>query len=100
MSCINRGMRKVDLLTFATTQDAYGQTRTGEPTVTKVEMFVKTYSQKNVTDPRFVEVTDIGITKDFTITTSNQIVFDSHTYNVLFTIPSERMNQVFLRRIK
>ena len=99
MSCLIREVKTVSKLTYPDTRDEYGQKRTGTPESTSVKMVIKNYSNTNVTDPRYVQVTDVGLTYDDTITTANQIKDGDTVYNVLFTIPTQKFAQVFLRKI-
>jgi len=95
---INREMQTVQVLTYTNTKDAYGQKRQDTPSTRNVDMVVKLYSQNNVQDPRYVDVDKIGITKDRTINTTNQIQVGTEVYNVLFTIPSGKYLQVLMKR--
>lgn len=94
-----REAKPVSVVSFATGTDAYGQKRQSGSTTRTVEMFVKVYSQSNVSDIRYTEVTNIGLTKDSSITDENQIVIDGATYNVLYVIPSGRLHQVLMKKV-
>lgn len=90
MSCFIREEVDIKVVTFPDTYDEYGQKRTGDYSLRDSKMVIKNYNNTNVSDPRYVQVTDIGLTKDFSITDANQIQFGNATYNVLFTIPTQR----------
>lgn len=96
----NRELKSVSVISFTTGTDAYGQKRTLGSTTRTVEMFVKVYSQSNVSDIRYNEVTNIGLTKDASITDKNQIVIDGATYNVLYVIPSGRLHQILMKKVQ
>lgn len=96
---LNREMRPVSVITFASGVDSYGQPRTVVSSTKTVDMVVKIYAQSNVQAPIFNEVEIIGITKDFTISEENQIQFDSKKYNVLHTIPSGKYLQVLMKKV-
>lgn len=96
----NRELKSVSVISFTTGTDAYGQKRTLGSTSRTVEMYVKVYSQSNVSDIRYNEVTNIGLTKDASITDENQIVIDGVTYNVLYVIPSGRLHQILMKKVQ
>ena len=62
-------------------------------------MMIRNYQQVNVQDVRYIDVTDIGLTFDSAITDANQISTSSGTYNVLYVIPSRRLNQILLKKV-
>lgn len=95
----NRELKPVSVVSFTTGTDAYGQKRKQGSTSRTVEMFVKVYSQSNVSDVRYCDVTNIGLTYDASITDENQIVIDGATYNVLYVIPSGRMYQILMKKV-
>ena len=95
---INREYQKVKILSFNGEKDEYGQRRQDTPTEREVEMVCKIYAQTNVSDPRYIDVDEIGITKDFTITPNNQVKIGSDVYNVKFTIPSKKYLQVLMKK--
>lgn len=96
---INREMKSVQVLTYVEGKDALGRVRKNGSTSRNAEMVVKVYRQSNVNDIRYVEVTHVGLTADKDITDSNQIVIDDETYQVLYVIPSHRLNQVLMKRV-
>lgn len=96
---INREMQLVSVVSFTTGKNAYGQKRKNGSTSRTVDMMVKTYTQTNVDDIRYTDVTDIGLTYDASITDENQIVIGEHTYQVLYVIPSRRLYQVLMKRV-
>lgn len=95
----NRELKPVSVVSFTTGTDAYGQKRKQGSTSRTVEMYVKVYSQSNVSDVRYCDVTNIGLTYDTSITDENQIVIDGATYNVLYVIPSGRMYQILMKKV-
>jgi len=94
---INNEYKPVEVLTYSGV-DSVGQRRMGEPTTKTVEMFYKTYSQTNVADPRYVDIDLIGLTKDYTITTSNVIKINEDKYSVKYTIFTPRYLVVFMKK--
>lgn len=96
---INREWQKVKVITFVDSVDAYGQKRQSGSAERDSEMVLKIYSQNNTADPRYVEVTNIGITKDTTIQPGEQVKVNNVVYNVLYIIPSSRLYQVLLKRV-
>ena len=95
----NRELQPVSVVSFATGTDAYGEKRKLGSTTRTVDMVVKIYSQSSVSDIRYNEVTNIGLTKDASITDENQIVIDGVTYNVLYVIPSGRLHQILMKKV-
>lgn len=95
----NRELKPVSVVSFATGTDAYGQKRKQGSTTRTVEMVVKIYTQSNVSDVRYCDVTNIGLTYDTSITDENQIIIDGATYNVLYVIPSGRMYQILMKKV-
>ena len=93
--------QKVTVITFTNGKDDYGQRRKTVDTSAnrEVEMMIRNYQQVNVTDVRFIDATDIGLTFDAAITDANQIISTSGTYTVLYVIPSRRLYQVFLKKV-
>lgn len=92
--------QKVIVVSFTNEKDIYGQKRVGESDRREVDMMIKPHIQMNVSDVRFVDATDIGLTRDTAITDANQIISSTGTtYNVLYTIPSKRLTQVFLKKV-
>lgn len=63
-------------------------------------MDIKIFSQVNVSDVRYVDVDVIGLTYDKSITDANQIKFDDRVYDVKYVIPSSRLNQILMKRVK
>lgn len=97
---INREFQEVQVVSFATGKDAYGIKRKSGDSSRTVQMVVKIYQQQNTSDARYVDVTDIGLTYDKEISDANQIVVGEHTYDVLYVIPSNRLNQILMKRVK
>lgn len=91
--------QKVIVVSFTNEKDIYGQKRVEESDRREVDMMIRPHIQMNVSDIRFVDVTDIGLTKDTAITDANQIISSTGTYNVLYTIPSKRLTQIFLKKV-
>ncbi len=78
----------------------YGQKRVSEKNRRNVEMMIRNNIQLNVSDIRYLDATDIGLTFDRNITDNNQIISSTGTtYDVLYTIPSKRLTTIFLKRV-
>lgn len=92
--------QKVEVVEFEDTVDIYGQRRKSEKSRREVDMMIRNYLRMNVNDVRFVDATDIGLSFDSAITDANQIISSSGTYNVLYVIPSKRLYQYFLQKVK
>ena len=96
---INREMQSVTVVSFTSGTDEYGQKRNNGQTTRQVEMMVKVYTQNKVNDIRYVDVTNIGLTKDNNITDKNQIIISEDTFEVMYVIPSTRYNQILLKKV-
>lgn len=90
----------VIVVSFTDDKDAYGQPHKTESSRREVEMMIRNFVRAKVEDVRFVDATDIGLTFDTEITDANQIIATSGTYDVLYVIPSHRLNQVFMKKVK
>lgn len=91
--------QKVQVISFTDEKTAYGERRKNSSSSREVEMMIRNYTQYNVADPRYLDATDIGLTFDTDITDANQIISTSGIYNVLYVIPSKRLNQIFLKKV-
>lgn len=96
---IQREKQIVKVVSFSDTVDEYGQKRQGISTTRNVDMVCKVYNQKNVTNPKYVDVEMIGLTMDKNITDSNQIIINGDTFNILYIIPSTRQYQILMKKV-
>lgn len=94
---INREWQEATVLEYSPGIDARGQRRKTPSAERIIEIVPKIYSQTNVSDPRYVDVEIIGLTKDKDITTENRIQIGGNLYDVLYLIPSGRLTQVLMR---
>ena len=98
---INREIKKAQLLFFSPGKDEKGKIRQvvdNDKTIL-IDVVIKPYQQTVKSDIRFTDTTDIALTQFKNITCQNQIVCNGNTYNVLYVIPSNRYNQVFLKKV-
>lgn len=95
---IQREWQIVDVITYVEGKDEYGQLRQLGSSSRPVKMVVKLYTNANVADIRFNNVTDIGLTEDFTITDHNSIKIGDDIFDILYTIPSKKYLQVLMRK--
>ena len=70
-----------------------------QPATRTIQVYLKIYSQTNVTDPRYTEVDEIALTKDREVTTSDRLTVDGIVYAVRYVIPSPRFTTLLLRRL-
>ena len=91
---------KVAVVSYTDYRDEYGQPHKEEEGRRDVDMMIKIAYQTNVQDVRYVDATHIGLTFDRAITDANTIISSSGTYEVLYIIPSRRLTQVFLKKVK
>ena len=95
----NRELQPVSVVSVTTGTNAYGEKRDSGSTTRTVDMVVKIYSQTNVSDVRYCDITNIGLTYDASITDENQIIVNGTTYDVLYVIPSGRLHQVLMKKV-
>lgn len=88
----------VKKLTYSDELDEYGQQRQSEPTISDVKVIWKLNDQMNVNNPDYVDVDVILLTKDNSVSDSNQIMRGSDKYNIKKIIPG-KYNQIFLKRV-
>lgn len=97
---INREMALVVVKHFDDTTNAYGEIKKGAAASQReVMMALKIYRQTNVQEAQFVDVTNIGLTYDTSITPGDLIEKDGNAYNVLFVIPSQRLTTLMLKKV-
>lgn len=97
---INRELEKVTVISFESGVDEYGQTRTQISGTKEVDMYIKTYSNQLIDNPKYNEIEYLALTKDKTITSANQIEYNNIKYDIIYVMPSARYNQLFLRKFK
>lgn len=95
---INREMRKVTVKSNSGEKNSYGQKIMNDNTRV-VDMVVKVYRQTNISDIRYNDITNIGLTYEVGITDKDQIIIDNKTYNVIYVIPSGKLHQIFMKRV-
>lgn len=100
MGFYSRDRKPVSVLTFTTGKSAYGEIRQTIASSRMVDMDIKLYQQSVIQNPMYNEVEMIGLTEDEAITTENRIVDGTNEYNVLYVIPSGRLYQVLMKKVK
>ena len=97
---INRDWQEATVATLSGDEvNAWGvPTTTGETRT--IEVYMKIYSQVNVLDPRYVDVDQIALTRDTSVTTSDQLTVNGKLYGVKYTIPSPRYHTLLLTFLK
>ena len=96
---ITRGLQSATIKAYGTTVDAYGQLEQGTPTTRTADIAFKIYSQMNVTDPRYVDVEVVGLTKDKSIVPGEVITFAQGDYRVKYVIPTGRWQELMLVKL-
>lgn len=96
---ITRELQSATIKTYGTTVDAYGQLEQGTPTTRTADIAFKIYSQANVTDPRYVDVEAVGLTKDKSIVPGEVITFAQGDYRVKYVIPTGRWQELMLVKL-
>lgn len=95
---INREYQKVNILTYNSETDEYGQVRQDTPTKTVIDMVCKVYTQTNTNDMRYVDVELIGLTKCNSITNKNEIEINDVIYTVMYVVPSRTYYQILMKK--
>lgn len=92
---INREMIKATVKTYGGI-DEYGQPLNEVTNSKTIDMVFGVYSQTNVNDPRYVNITHYGLTKDREITDSDFIEINGIEYKVKIVNNTTRWTQLFL----
>lgn len=77
--------------------DDYGQL-VPSSTTRDIEITIKPYSQQNVTDPRYVDVEAVGLTRDY-IAPGEVISLAQGDFRVKYVIPTPRWQEALLVRL-
>lgn len=77
--------------------DDYGQL-VPSSTTRDIEITLKPYSQQNVTDPRYVDVEAVGLTRDY-IAPGEVISLAQGDFRVKYVIPTPRWQEALLVRL-
>ena len=96
---IQRELQSATIKAYGLTVDAYGQLEQGTPTTRTADIAFKIYSQMNVTDPRYVDVEAVGLTKDKSIVPGEVISFAQGDYRVKYVIPTGRWQELMLVKL-
>lgn len=92
---INRELKPAVVNTYGGV-DEYGQMLSELISSRDIEIAIGIYSQSNVNDPRYVDITHYGLTKDKEISDNDVIVVDNHEYKVKIVNNTGRWTQLFL----
>ena len=92
---IQREWQSVTRRVFKDGTNDYGQLRKLGYDDYTIKMVVKIYTQTSTENPRFLDVDLLGLTKD-TVECGDQIIIGTKKYDVKYTIPSEKLTQVFM----
>jgi len=95
---ITRELQSATIKAYGPTVDTYGQLVQSDGTRT-AEIAYKVYAQQNVTDPRFVDVEAIGLTKDTSIVPGEVISLAKGDFRVKYVIPTGRWQQLMLVKL-
>lgn len=94
-----RDKRPVQVISFVSGVDEYGQKRMSGSASRACEMAIYPSSTTLTQDVRYSTVSNVGLTTDKDITDANQIVDGTDTYDVLYVIGSARLQTVLLRKV-
>lgn len=87
---LNREFEPIVIKEYTSGVDEWGAIRQNGSTERTVDMVVKIYNQSNVQDPRYIDCTLVGITKDRNITDANTVMYQGKEYNIKYIIPSPK----------
>lgn len=93
-----RNMQLVEIYSISPSVNEYGE-RLDEQKVGTALMSIFNLNKTNTTDMRYIDGTDVGLTKA-NLTCNNTVISGDAKYKVLYVIPTHRFNQVFLQRVK
>lgn len=79
--------------------DDYGQL-IYSTTTRSSQMAAKIYSQQNVSDPRYVDVEMVGLTKDTSIVPGEVVSLAQGDFLVKYVVPTGRWQEILLTRLK
>ena len=94
---INRELTTVEVRQFLEGRDAYGQGRKTYIPLYSEDMFIKYYNSALQSNPGYQDIDFICLTKRRDIDSSNFLHFGGRDYRIIYTIPSRRFNQLFIR---
>lgn len=99
----NREMGPITIRTYEPGTDEYGAINQGNYTERTIEGVIKLYNQSNriinintVNDPRYTLVTYVMLTKDFTLTDANTVMYNGKEYPILHLTPTAKYLVVLL----
>ena len=95
---ITRELQRTTIKTYGTSVDEYGQLVLNEATRT-ADIAFKLYSQQNVSDPRYVDVEAVGLTKDTSIVPGEVITFAQGDFRVKYVVPTGRWTELMLVKL-
>lgn len=96
---IARELQSAIVKAYGTTVDEYGQLEQGTPVERATEIAVRRYSQQNVSDPRYVDIEMIGLTKDTSIVPGEVISLALGDFRVRYVVPSDFWQEILLAKI-
>lgn len=96
---ITRELQSATIKAYGPTTDTYGQLEKGTPTTRPVEVMVRIYSQQNVTDPRYVDVELVALTKDKGIVPGEVLSLAQGDYRIKYVIPTGRWTELMLAKL-
>ena len=94
---ITRELQSATIKTYGTAVDSYGQLAlSGQRTA---DIAYKVYAQQNVSDPRYVDVEAVGLTKDTSIVPGEVVSLAQGDFRVKYVIPSGRWYELMLVKL-
>ena len=92
---INADMKSCKHYSSTKTKDKYGEYQYTYTHDRDIDIAIYIFSQANVTNPLYLDTTHIGLTTDKNIKIKDNI----DNYEVLYTNPQGRLNQVLLKEV-
>ncbi len=94
-----REFKEVSVVNYIEGTDEYGQIRQKGSSQSKTYMAIRVANQYDVNNPLYTDSTHVGISEDKTLNTSQQIISDGETFNILYVIPSHRYYTYRLKKV-
>lgn len=97
---ISRELKEVLVRSYSDAVDSYGQKHTTVSSTTTELMYIKEYTHTATSDIRYSQADFIGLTKNYSINDTNDVVVDGKTYKIIYALATPRYNLLYLQEVK
>lgn len=94
---LNRELQPVRVRHLVSTKDEYGQPRLSYDCCFREEMVIKKQNNAVIPAPTYLDVEYIALTTNFDIDSNYLITVGCKNYRVMYTLPSKKYSQLFLK---